>query len=222
MQASNPANFGLKKYCLRECICEVEGQVPCPSKVPLPKEMTGKYRAQMAESKQDWEVDVCSLIGQCYGCFYIFVFLRWTLVDRLELGSKAGGTHQKQEEPINTTSLCKCPLRLLISRTLTLFADVSRGVYCSFFNLSITKVQILNSIKTQWSPTCRQRENYLDPSLIFTLMFNKAYKINKIHQIKVPVLYVSGIKSTWIQPNKIKQAVTDRWVYFFHTKYCPT
>jgi len=48
MQASNPANFGPKKYCLRECICEVAGQVPCPSTTPLPKEMTGKYRTKMA------------------------------------------------------------------------------------------------------------------------------------------------------------------------------
>ncbi|XP_037539886.1 28S ribosomal protein S25, mitochondrial [Nematolebias whitei] len=53
MQASNPANFGLKRYCLRECICEVEGQVPCPADVPLPKEMTGKHRARMAGSNQD-------------------------------------------------------------------------------------------------------------------------------------------------------------------------
>lgn len=52
MQASNPANFGPKKYCLRECICEVEGQVPCPGTTPLPKEMTGKYRAQMAASQE--------------------------------------------------------------------------------------------------------------------------------------------------------------------------
>ncbi|KAJ3587036.1 hypothetical protein NHX12_013426 [Muraenolepis orangiensis] len=48
LQESNPANFGPKKYCLRECICEVEGQVPCPGTTPLPKESTGKYRAQMA------------------------------------------------------------------------------------------------------------------------------------------------------------------------------
>uniref|UniRef100_A0A1A8IP25 Small ribosomal subunit protein mS25 n=1 Tax=Nothobranchius kuhntae TaxID=321403 RepID=A0A1A8IP25_NOTKU len=52
MQSSNPANFGPKKYCLRECICEVEGQVPCPSIKPLPKEMTGKYRARMAEAQE--------------------------------------------------------------------------------------------------------------------------------------------------------------------------
>lgn len=54
MQASNPANFGPIKYCLRECMCEVEGQVPCPGSTPLPKEMTGKYRAQMAAS-QEWD-----------------------------------------------------------------------------------------------------------------------------------------------------------------------
>lgn len=52
MQASNPANFGPKKYCLRECICEVEGQVPCPRTKPLPKEMTGKYRAKMAAQQE--------------------------------------------------------------------------------------------------------------------------------------------------------------------------
>uniref|UniRef100_A0A3P8X2U3 Small ribosomal subunit protein mS25 n=1 Tax=Cynoglossus semilaevis TaxID=244447 RepID=A0A3P8X2U3_CYNSE len=52
MEASNPANFGPKKYCLRECICEVDGQVPCPSFVPLPKEMTGKYRSKMAASQE--------------------------------------------------------------------------------------------------------------------------------------------------------------------------
>lgn len=54
MQASNPANFGPKKYFLRECICEVEGQVACPGTTPLPKEMTGKYRAKMAAS-QEWQ-----------------------------------------------------------------------------------------------------------------------------------------------------------------------
>uniref|UniRef100_A0A8C6TN53 Small ribosomal subunit protein mS25 n=1 Tax=Neogobius melanostomus TaxID=47308 RepID=A0A8C6TN53_9GOBI len=52
MQASNPANFGPKKYCLRECICEVEGQVPCPGNKPLPKEMTGKYKAKMAAQQE--------------------------------------------------------------------------------------------------------------------------------------------------------------------------
>uniref|UniRef100_A0A673IEE0 Small ribosomal subunit protein mS25 n=1 Tax=Sinocyclocheilus rhinocerous TaxID=307959 RepID=A0A673IEE0_9TELE len=48
MELSNPANFGPKKYFLRECISEVEGQVPHPGFVPLPKEMTGKNRAKLA------------------------------------------------------------------------------------------------------------------------------------------------------------------------------
>lgn len=52
MQASNPANFGPKKHFLRECMCEVEGQVPCPGNTPLPKEMTGKYRTQMAAAQE--------------------------------------------------------------------------------------------------------------------------------------------------------------------------
>ena len=52
-QLSHPAHFGPRKYCLRECICEVEGQVPCPGLVPLPKEMTGKYRAMLKASAQD-------------------------------------------------------------------------------------------------------------------------------------------------------------------------
>uniref|UniRef100_U3E8Z0 Small ribosomal subunit protein mS25 n=1 Tax=Callithrix jacchus TaxID=9483 RepID=U3E8Z0_CALJA len=52
-QLSHPANFGPRKYCLRECICEVEGQVPCPSLVPLPKEMTGKYKAALKGNAQD-------------------------------------------------------------------------------------------------------------------------------------------------------------------------
>ncbi|XP_032118250.1 28S ribosomal protein S25, mitochondrial [Sapajus apella] len=52
-QLSHPANFGPRKYCLRECICEVEGQVPCPRLVPLPKEMTGKYKAALKAKAQD-------------------------------------------------------------------------------------------------------------------------------------------------------------------------
>ncbi|KAG8435888.1 hypothetical protein GDO86_007110 [Hymenochirus boettgeri] len=52
MVKSNPANFGPRKYHLRECMCEVEGQVPCPAFVPLPKEMTGKYRNQLKESTE--------------------------------------------------------------------------------------------------------------------------------------------------------------------------
>lgn len=50
---SHPANFGPRRYCLRECMCEVEGQVPCPGLVPLPKEMTGKGRAALRASAQD-------------------------------------------------------------------------------------------------------------------------------------------------------------------------
>uniref|UniRef100_A0A8C4T8V5 Small ribosomal subunit protein mS25 n=1 Tax=Erpetoichthys calabaricus TaxID=27687 RepID=A0A8C4T8V5_ERPCA len=46
MVHSNPANFGPKKYFPRECMCEMEGQVPCPGLIPLPKEMRGKYKMQ--------------------------------------------------------------------------------------------------------------------------------------------------------------------------------
>jgi len=52
-EESNPANFGPKKYCLRECICEIDGQVPCPGTVPLPKEMRGKWRAKMAAESDE-------------------------------------------------------------------------------------------------------------------------------------------------------------------------
>ncbi|TRY82986.1 hypothetical protein DNTS_022844 [Danionella cerebrum] len=53
---NSPANFGPKKYFLRECITEVEGQVPHPGRVPLPKEMRGKYKYQMRMNK-DAEMD---------------------------------------------------------------------------------------------------------------------------------------------------------------------
>ncbi|KAM6214722.1 small ribosomal subunit protein mS25 [Rhynchocyon petersi] len=52
-QLLHPAHFGPRKYCLRECICEVEGQVPCPALVPLPKELRGKYRAALRATTQD-------------------------------------------------------------------------------------------------------------------------------------------------------------------------
>ncbi|VTJ85820.1 Hypothetical predicted protein [Marmota monax] len=52
-QLWHPANFGPRKYCLRECMCQVEGQVPCPGLVALPKEMTGKYRAALRASAKD-------------------------------------------------------------------------------------------------------------------------------------------------------------------------
>ncbi|XP_002737153.1 small ribosomal subunit protein mS25-like [Saccoglossus kowalevskii] len=45
-KSDNPANFG--EGCLRKCICEVPGQIPCPGVIPLPKEMRGKYK-KMAE-----------------------------------------------------------------------------------------------------------------------------------------------------------------------------
>ncbi|VDO92812.1 unnamed protein product [Soboliphyme baturini] len=44
MQAKidNPANFG--DTYPRQCICEMAGQVPCPSILPLPKYLRGKWR----------------------------------------------------------------------------------------------------------------------------------------------------------------------------------
>nr|CAG4641275.1 EOG090X0FQ5 [Eulimnadia texana] len=38
----NPANFG--RSCEKHCICEVPGQIPCPSVVPLPRSWRGKYK----------------------------------------------------------------------------------------------------------------------------------------------------------------------------------
>ncbi|XP_045150156.1 28S ribosomal protein S25, mitochondrial-like [Echinops telfairi] len=52
-QYSHPAHFGPLKYCLWECICEVQGLVPCPALVPLPKEMRGKYKGAFKASAQD-------------------------------------------------------------------------------------------------------------------------------------------------------------------------
>lgn len=43
----NPANFGVG--CLRNCICVIPGQVPCPGIVPLPYHMRGKYIFQKKE-----------------------------------------------------------------------------------------------------------------------------------------------------------------------------
>lgn len=37
----NPANFGF--MCKNHCMCDVLGQVPCPSIVPVPKHMRGKH-----------------------------------------------------------------------------------------------------------------------------------------------------------------------------------
>ncbi|XP_030061462.1 small ribosomal subunit protein mS25 [Microcaecilia unicolor] len=53
MMTSHPAHFGPRKYYQRECICEVEGQVPCPRLVPLPKELTGKYKAAQRAAERD-------------------------------------------------------------------------------------------------------------------------------------------------------------------------
>nr|XP_056719118.1 28S ribosomal protein S25, mitochondrial [Euleptes europaea] len=50
MKLRHPATFGPRKYHLRECMCEIKGQIPCPGKVPLPKEMTGKYKVAMKEN----------------------------------------------------------------------------------------------------------------------------------------------------------------------------
>lgn len=47
MLANNPANFG--SLFDRQCMCEVPGQVPCPSWQPLPVEMTGKGRKKLRE-----------------------------------------------------------------------------------------------------------------------------------------------------------------------------
>lgn len=47
MLEHNPANFG--QTFDRQCICEVSGQVPCPSWQPLPLEMTGKGRKKLKE-----------------------------------------------------------------------------------------------------------------------------------------------------------------------------
>nr|CAG4636587.1 EOG090X0FQ5 [Eubosmina coregoni]SVE70119.1 EOG090X0FQ5 [Eubosmina coregoni] len=41
-EMANPANFGAT--CSRHCICEIPGQLPCPSLVPLPKSWRGKYK----------------------------------------------------------------------------------------------------------------------------------------------------------------------------------
>lgn len=40
-----PANFG--RHYSKWCICEVEGQVPCPGTVDLPKSMLAKVQYKM-------------------------------------------------------------------------------------------------------------------------------------------------------------------------------
>ena len=47
----NPANFG--KGCERMCICQVPGQVPCPTLVQLPKHWRGKYAFGQAEEDEE-------------------------------------------------------------------------------------------------------------------------------------------------------------------------
>ena len=46
-ELANPANFG--STCSRHCICEIPGQLPCPSLVPLPKSWRGKYKFQKSD-----------------------------------------------------------------------------------------------------------------------------------------------------------------------------
>lgn len=41
VKKENPANIG--NGCSKHCICEVPGQLPCPSIVPLPLHMRGKH-----------------------------------------------------------------------------------------------------------------------------------------------------------------------------------
>jgi len=40
----------------RHCICEVPGQVPCPGFVPLPREMTGKYKVAKLRGELEEEM----------------------------------------------------------------------------------------------------------------------------------------------------------------------
>lgn len=42
MKKENSANIG--NGCSKHCICEVPGQLPCPSIVPVPQHMRGKYK----------------------------------------------------------------------------------------------------------------------------------------------------------------------------------
>jgi len=40
---SNPANFCCRHGFERHCICEMPGQIPCPSLVPVPRHWRGKW-----------------------------------------------------------------------------------------------------------------------------------------------------------------------------------
>lgn len=44
---NNPANFGVG--CEKSCMCTIPGQLPCPSVVPLPYFMRGKWQKEQAE-----------------------------------------------------------------------------------------------------------------------------------------------------------------------------
>ncbi|XP_064633020.1 small ribosomal subunit protein mS25-like [Lineus longissimus] len=50
---SNPANFGY--HFNRWCICEVPGQMPCPSWQPLPEEIKGQYKLKRYQDLKDLE-----------------------------------------------------------------------------------------------------------------------------------------------------------------------
>lgn len=83
---ANPANFG--PDCLRQCMCEVPGQVPCPAVVPLPAEKTGKGRkaillklkeeeekaelAQRTQQQKHWLIDWL-ITSMCFCVFLCFV-----------------------------------------------------------------------------------------------------------------------------------------------------
>jgi len=53
MEATNPANFGYD--CNRWCMCEVDGQVPCPSREVMPDMKRWKYFLKPEQLKDDEE-----------------------------------------------------------------------------------------------------------------------------------------------------------------------
>lgn len=42
MQDRNPADFG--SSCTRQCMCEIQGQVPCTGLIEAPEYMQGRFR----------------------------------------------------------------------------------------------------------------------------------------------------------------------------------
>ena len=46
----NPANFGAG--CDRNCICQMPGQVPCTSLLPVPKHWRGKYAFKLIDEDE--------------------------------------------------------------------------------------------------------------------------------------------------------------------------